>query len=99
MVPFIYLELGLRLFIPRFLKEGWRSNDFCVSLYLPIIFTSVPGHGDESTPLNRTVVSCNCPPRASMSLIAGRSIRHMMNKRLGEKPRRGFWFGQERPLV
>jgi hypothetical protein len=24
-----------------------------VSLYLPIIFTSVPGRGDKSTPLNR----------------------------------------------
>jgi hypothetical protein len=34
-------------------KKVWRSNDFWVSLYLPIIFTSVPGHGDKSTPLNR----------------------------------------------
>ena len=26
---------------------------FAVSLYLPIIFTNVPRHGDKSTPLNR----------------------------------------------
>jgi hypothetical protein len=77
MVAFIYVQPGNRIFIPRFSKKVWRGNDFCVSLYLPIIFTSVPGHGDKSTPLNRTVVSCNCPPHASVSLIAGRSIRHL----------------------
>ena len=41
-----------RIFIPRFSKKDWRSNDFWVSLHLPIIFASVPGHGDKSTPLN-----------------------------------------------
>jgi hypothetical protein len=42
-----------RIFIPRFSKKGWRSNDFWVSIYLPVIFTSLPGHADKSTPLNR----------------------------------------------
>jgi hypothetical protein len=53
MVAFIYVQPGKRIFIPRFLKKVWRSNDFWVSLHLPIIFTSVPAHGDKSTPLNR----------------------------------------------
>jgi len=36
------IQPGGRIFIPRFSKKGWRNNDFSVSLYLPIIFTSVP---------------------------------------------------------
>jgi len=40
-------------FYSTILEKVWRGNDFWVSLYLPIIFTSVPGHGDKSTPLNR----------------------------------------------
>jgi len=27
-VAFIYVQPGKRIFIPRFLKKGWRSNDF-----------------------------------------------------------------------
>jgi hypothetical protein len=43
MLAFIYVQPGGRIFIPRFLKKAGGSNDFWVSLYLPIIFTSVPG--------------------------------------------------------
>jgi hypothetical protein len=32
------LQPRRRIFIPRFSKKGWRSNDFWVSLYLPRIF-------------------------------------------------------------
>jgi len=46
-----YNQAGAFLFQDFLRKAG--SNDFLVSLHLPIIFTSVPGHGDKSTPLNR----------------------------------------------
>jgi hypothetical protein len=48
----IYNQADVFLF-HDFSKKERRSNDFWVSLHLPIIFTSVPAHGDKSTPLNR----------------------------------------------
>jgi hypothetical protein len=40
-------------FYSTILKKAGGSNDFWVWLCLLIIFTSVPRHGDKSTPLNR----------------------------------------------
>jgi len=33
MVAFIYVQPGKRIFIPRFLKKGWRNNDFWVGMH------------------------------------------------------------------
>jgi hypothetical protein len=39
---FTYNQAGVFLF-HDFFKKDWRSDDFWVSLYFPIILTSVPG--------------------------------------------------------
>jgi hypothetical protein len=47
-----YNRAGLFLF-HDFRKRAAAAMIFAVSLYPPIIFTKVPGRGDNSTPLNR----------------------------------------------
>jgi len=48
---FLFHDFRKRSGGPMILGVGLLANN--------LIFTSVPGHGDKSTPLNRTVVSCN----------------------------------------
>jgi len=44
---------GQAYFYSTIFEKGLAQQRFLGVAYLPIIFTSVPGHSDKSTPLNR----------------------------------------------
>src|ERR1700746_1608460 len=77
----IHLRTTMRTqFYSKIFKKSWQQR-FLVSLYLPIVITSVPGRGDKSTP----VVKFAPPPRRLVHFVTSMNrSKEMVDNRVGD---------------